>query len=198
MRKSHLDWCLLATLLVIVGCDRSENGAVGPGSDSEFGASQLPVSKESAPGVVVAAFLDALRGGDNGVAEQLLTTVAREQTAANNLPLQAPGSSTATYLIGKTTRIQGGVQVASRWTERSESGDQVVYDIDWVLREQAEGWRVVGLSTAFTPNGDLVHVNFEDVEDMLAKWDDADAEIARQQEEAAAIQASRLAPTPRR
>jgi hypothetical protein len=92
-------------------------------------------------------------------------------------------------LIGKTTRIDGGVQVGSRWTERSENGEPLVYDIDWVLRQQAEGWRVAGMATLFTPEGELVYINFEDVADMLNKWDEADAELARQQEEAAALQA---------
>ncbi|MBP90255.1 MAG: hypothetical protein CMJ64_26695 [Planctomycetaceae bacterium] len=189
MRKSLFQSCVLATLVVVAGCNRSENVPARMGSDSGPKVSSLPVSKESAPAVVVAAFLDALRGGDDATAEQLLTATAREQTASHNLPVQAPGAPTATYLIGKTTRIDGGVQVGSRWTERSENGEPLVYDIDWVLRQQAEGWRVAGMATLFTPEGELVYINFEDVADMLNKWDEADAELARQQEEAAALQA---------
>jgi len=198
MRKSHSTSYLLSLLVVAAGCGRSEDVTQIAGSDPQVDVSWLPVSKESPPGIVVSAFLDALRGGDHEVAQQLLTTTAREQTAANNMPLQAPGSPTASYSIGETTRIDGGVQVGSRWTERLESGEKIVYEIDWVLRQRPEGWRVAGMSTSFTPNGELVYVNFEDVEDMLKKWDDADEEIARQQDAAAALPASQTPQTRRR
>lgn len=192
MRKLLSTCCLLAMLLVTAGCGRSENAPLPSGNEpAELDVSSLPVSKESAPGVVVSAFLDALREGNDTLAEQLLTTTAREQTAAHNLLVQAPGSPSATYLIGKTAPVEGGIQVASRWTEFSESGEPIVYDIDWTLRQQAEGWRVAGMATAFTPAGDPVYVSFEDVADMLKKWDDADAEVARQQDAAAALQAAR-------
>jgi hypothetical protein len=95
-------------------------------------------------------------------------------------------------------RIDGGVQVGSRWTERSENGEPIVYDIDWVLRQQADGWRVVGMSTAFTPQGEPVFVSFENVAEMLKTWDAADAEIARQQQESAVLEARQPANDRRR
>lgn len=180
---SNSMWLVL--LLLAAGCGRSVENE----SESLSEVSALPVARDSAPAVVVSAFLDALRAGDNSTAEQLLTTTAREQTLSHNLPLQAPGSPTATYLIGRTMRIDGGVQVGSRWTERSENGEPIIYDIDWVLRQQADGWRVVGMSMALTPQGKRFVVSFENVEAMLKTWDEADDEIAREQQDTAVLEA---------
>jgi hypothetical protein len=188
MRKLFSKWCLLATLVIVAGCDRPLGTGGDPGSD----VSGLPVSKESSPSTVVSAYLDALRSDDHTVAERLLTTTAREETAAYNLPVQAPGSPAATYVIGNTTRIKDGTQVGTRWTETSEAGETLIYDIDWMLRQTPQGWRVVGMSTSLTPDGDPIYVSFEDVPDMLRKWDEADAELARLQDETAARQARRI------
>ena len=70
MRKSLSKLLLLAMLLVVAGCGRSDKVPLQTGSESGLDIGSLPVSQDSAPGVVVSAFLDALRGGDAAIAEQ--------------------------------------------------------------------------------------------------------------------------------
>ena len=154
--------------------------------------SQIPVAvaDTSKPEAVVAAFLDALRDGDNEAAEALLTTIARRETQEHELIVQPPGSPSAQYEIGEVKQVQGGVHVNSNWIENEPSGEQFVYEIVWVLRQEPIGWRVAGMATAVNPAKPAVYLNFEDVPDLLQKWKQADAELAAQEEEAQSLQAA--------
>jgi hypothetical protein len=147
---------------------------------------------------VIAAFLDALRDGDDEVAEALLTTIARRETREHELAVKTPGAPSARYEIGEVKHVQGGVHVNSSWREIDESGNELAYDIVWVLRHEPIGWRVAGMATAVNPAKPPVYLNFEDVPDLLQKWQQADAELAAQEAEAQSLQATQPANTLRR
>ena len=150
---------------------------------------RLPVSMDSSPEVVASAFLDALRAGNNTIAEQFLTSTAREQATSHNLVVQPPGSPSATYEIREVTRRGPNANVNSRWTEFSAEGLPVNYDIVWILKQQSEGWRIAGMATAFIPGAEPVFLNFEDAADLLAKWNQADEDLAAESDKPTAIQA---------
>lgn len=189
IKKSLLTFCV-CTILACGACNRS---TTDPGqADSLVPAvalRALPVSVDSSPEVVTAAFLDALRAGDNAIAEQLLTALARDEAAAHDLSVQPPGSPAATYEIGESRRRGGDARVTSRWTEIAHDGQPITYDIAWTLKRQSTGWRVAGMSTVLTRNGGEVHLNFEDGADLLAKWQRADEELAAEMQAPAALQA---------
>jgi hypothetical protein len=184
----------LTTVLVLsFGCGRapSEPAASATSApadanvardDSADATKQLPqaVADTTNPGKVVAAFLDALRDGDDGVAEALLTSIARRETQAHELTVQPPGAPSARYEIGEVKPVQGGVHVYSNWTETDEAGEEFVYEIVWVLRQEPIGWRVAGMATALNPDQPPIYLNFEDVPDLLEKWRQADIELAAQ------------------
>jgi len=85
--------------------------------------------------------------------------------------------------------VQGGVHVNSSWREIDESGKDLAYEIVWVLRQEPIGWRVAGMATAVNPAKPPIYLNFEDVPDLLQKWQQADAELAAQDEEVQSLQA---------
>lgn len=159
--------------------------------------SQVPLAAAdtSRPDAVVGAFLDALRDGNDAIAEALLTTIARRETQKHDLPVQAPGSPSARYQIGEVKHVQGGVHVNSIWSEVDPEGEQSVFEIVWVLRQEPIGWRVAGMATAVNPAKPPIFLNFEDVPDLLQKWRLADAELAAQEAAAQALQASQSANT---
>jgi hypothetical protein len=150
----------------------------------------LPVADTSKPNAVVAAFLDALRDGNDEVAKALLTTIARRETQEHELTVQPPGSPSARYEIGEVKHVKGGVHVNSSWSESDESGEQSTYEIVWVLRQEDIGWRVAGMATAVNPAKPPVYLNFEDVPDLLEKWQQADAELAALAEQDQSLQAA--------
>lgn len=155
----------------------------------------LPVVETSQPDTVVLAFLDAMRDGNKEVAEALLTSIAQRETQAHELTVQPPGAPSARYEIGEVKHVQGGVHVNSNWSEYDESGEQVFYDIVWVLRQEPVGWRVAGMATAVIPDKPPIYLNFENVPDLLQKWQQADAELAAREEQAESLQAAQPATT---
>lgn len=167
--------------------DSSSPAAAQPAA----GQPALP-APQTPPEKVLAEFLKALRDGDDTLAESLLTAKAREETAKRNLAVQPPGSPSATFEIGRVDYVADnqGAHVESNWTEKDGQGNSVSYEIVWIMRRQPAGWRIAGMATQVTASSSPVYLNFEDPDDMLRKWQAAEAALAAEQSEAAR-QASR-------
>jgi hypothetical protein len=196
--------------LFVSGCGKSPEAP--PVSDNL--SSQAPAAKDAttdsgttevfrstkpldlAPDTAVAAFLKALRDGDDVLAESLLTTKAREETAKHDLAVQPPGTPSATFEIGEVEYITAdkrGAHVHSVWMEQDDQGVPVSYDIVWALRRQAEGWRVAGMATKVTPADPPVFLNFEEPAEMVRRWEEAEARLAAEPPDAPMRQATRPA-----
>jgi hypothetical protein len=135
---------------------------------------------------VVAAFLAALRNGDEATATQLLTNKARAETARHDLVVQPPGAPSASYQVGQVdyvTKDKDGAHVQSAWTEADDDGVTHTYEIIWVLRRQSDGWRVAGMVPSLDEGEACLYLNFEDPEDMLYKWKQADPTLTAESEE---------------
>ncbi len=169
---------------------RAAAGGADAGTEPQLGTfAREPIEAASVPAgltpatpadQIVAAFLNALRTGDSGVAEALLTRQAREETRKRDLTVQQLGAPDATFVIGTTEYLnpeKTGAHVNTRWTERE--GDRAIhYDIVWAVRRQEAGWRVAGMGAQLGPGQPIVYLNFEDPDDMLAKWRAADEAVA--------------------
>jgi len=164
-----------------------------PAVESPKAAVSLPVAADSAPDAVVAAFLNALREGDEAVAEALLTSIARAETTKHELEVRPPGTPSASYEVGAVQLVQGGAHVSCVWSEPAEDGGRVAYDLVWVLRQQPDGWRIAGMATELVLGQPPVFLNFEDLADMFQKAEQAEAMLAAEAEEPAATNAA--APT---
>jgi hypothetical protein len=139
---------------------------------------QVPtgITRNTSPEEIVTAFLAALRQGDNGIAEALLTRRAYEETRQRGLQVQPVGSPGATCKIGITEYLgphKNGAHVKTTWTEAAGVVGSS-YDIVWALRRQDAGWRVAGMGAQLVPGQKVVYLNFEDPDDMLAKLREAD------------------------
>src|SRR4029453_15166844 len=60
----------------------------------------------------------------------------------------------------------------SVWTETYPDGT-IKYDVVWVLRRQAEGWRIAGMAIELVPGQPPAFLNFEDAADMAKKYEEA-------------------------
>jgi hypothetical protein len=165
--------------------DATIEAGLGATARQDLAEQQLPVGLTNAtpPDQIVEAFLNALRTGDSGVAEALLTRQAREETRKRDLTVQQLGAPDATFTIGTPEYLgtqKNGVHVNTTWTE--EQGAAVInYDIVWALRRHDVGWRVAGMGAQLGPEQPVVYLNFEDPDDMLAKWREADDAVAASQ-----------------
>ena len=130
------------------------------------GSSRSLPPASATPESVVRIFLQAARSGDETTATQLLTRKARQQTEKEGLALEPPGTPTMRFTIGDAEIPSDDPQAAyvgSTWTEsQGTSGES--FAVTWILRRQADGWRIAGMATQTAPTEQPMWLNFEDPE----------------------------------
>jgi hypothetical protein len=138
----------------------------------------IAVPATALPDQVVTVFLNALRSGDSPTTESLLTTRARQELAKHSLSVDVQPAENALYQVRPADILadQSGAHVKSIWTEKFDDGDET-YEIVWLLRRQADGWRVAGMAMQLIPGQDMQVLNFEDPADMLRKKEEAIASM---------------------
>ena len=150
-----------------------------PDSSSQSGSSRgathaqvAQVNDQSTPEHTVFEFLDAIRTGNDRHAAELLTPMARDEAAKNDLVIAPPGSPTAKFSIGMVEYVtpeKDGAHVSSEWTDVDKEQQPRTDKFIWVLRKENEGWRIAGTITKVFPDQDPLVLNFEDAADMVRK-----------------------------
>lgn len=182
--------------LGLVGCggsDAPQPAAQNSQPDAAQGASTaapapakpaVQVPADATPDQIVSVFLDALKGGDTATKASLLTAKALAETTKHEFEVNPQSAPNAKYDVHPPEYLPdnpNGAHVTSVWTETFDDGT-VTYDVVWVLRRQAEGWRIAGMAIELIPNQPPAFLNFEDPADMAAKYNEA---MAAQQPPAA-------------
>ncbi len=171
-------------LLIVAGCGRS----TGPTADSANGQASANAAGDT-PDKAVAEFLDAVRSGNDQKAASMLTPLARQKTAEVDMVVAPPGSPTAKFQVGEVEYVtpeKDGAHVWCRWTDvADDQGHTRTDDLIWVLRKEAEGWRVAGMVTRVFPDRPPLVLNFEDPQDMLRKQQLLQEEMEKGNQDAA-------------
>ena len=173
-------WLLagMAAVSSVAGCGNSPSTEV---SQSETLTPARLAIQPDGPEAAVVKFLEAIRTGSDDAAAQMLTPLAREKTAEYQLAVAPPGSDTATFKVGEVEMIgDEGAHVASFWTDIDVNGEKHTDTIVWMVRKEAQGWRIAGMATRVIEDQPPVILNFEDPEDMLAKQQQIEEEMAKQ------------------
>jgi hypothetical protein len=151
--------------------------AVVPGINA-IEAAKMPsvqVAETAPPHQVVQTFLDAMKQGDIATKASLLTQKAREETARENFEINPQSAANAQYEVKPAEYLPenpDGAHVTSIWTETYPDGT-IKYDVVWVLRRKAEGWRIAGMAIELVPGQPPAFLNFEDAADMAKKYSEA-------------------------
>ncbi len=175
--RRHFDIIVLFTFCaVLLGCGgSSDNGSGKPAATVSESAEPV---KGPGPAEVIKTFLAAVKQGDDGVAERLLTTKALEETKKHDLVIAPPGSATATFDVGEVEMVSGGAHVLSKWSDgppEMRQTDEMV----WVLRQDDHQWRIVGMITKPFDDMPPVVLDFEDPQDMLRQQELVQQEAMR-------------------
>ncbi len=131
------------------------------------------------PEEAVSSFLNALQTGDEKAAAALLTTKARQETAAHDMVVEPPGAPNASYSVGRVEHPGNNPDAAyvnCVWSEKYADGELESYEVVWVLRRETAGWRVAGMATQISDSEEPVFLDFEDLaamEDAVEKADSA-------------------------
>lgn len=185
LSKTRFDW-LAVLILVAAGCGKTEVASPKTGSaDSPEKSAVAAANPTATPESAVGLFLEALRTGNDEKATQLLSSTAREKTAAVNRNLTPPASDTARFTIGKVEYVNDdGARVSCTWTDVDEEGKSRSDDAIWVVRREADGWRIAGVAAEVFAGEPPLLLNFEDPEDMFRKQQWVREEIRRRAEAA--------------
>lgn len=176
----------------------AEQALAEPPGINAVEAAKLPsvqVANTAPPDQVVQTFLDAMKSGDIATKAKLLTQKAREETARENFEINPQGAATAQFEVRPAEYLPenpNGAHVTSVWTETYPDGT-IKYDVVWVLRRQAEGWRIAGMAIELIPGQPPAFLNFEDAADMAKKYEEA---MAASQPAAAEVAANPGAANP--
>ena len=176
--------CLILALLAS-GCGQQQS------VKENTAASEKPstqTARTGGPEAAVTEFLEAVRTGNDEKANRLLSTVARQKTAALNRSVTPPASDTAKFTVGNVDYVgEDGARVSCTWTDLDADGQPKTDHAIWVCRREAEGWRIAGVAAQVFPGEDPLVLNFEDPEDMMRQQQWVREEIRRrmQKEEAA-------------
>ncbi len=148
-----------------------------------------PSAKTEPAKATVVAFLDAIKRGDDTAARGMLTKQARAKTEEMGISVAPPVADSATYAIHDCEMVGEAddlVHVGTTWTDADADGFKTTENVVWVVRLDAEGWRVVGMAVRVFDDMAPLLLNFEDPEDMLAKQEMVAREIQKRASQPAA------------
>ncbi len=188
MCKRHGIALAAVLLLIAAGCgkqagaDPSAVSSSGMNGANNATAPAQPAKLEG-PAAATAEFLEAVRTGNDKAATAMLSTLARQKNAALNRSVTPPASDTAKFVIGKVDYVSDdGARVACTWSDLDSDGQLKADEAIWVLRREAEGWRIVGLAIQIFPDESPLVLKFEDPEDMQRKQQWVREEMHRRME----------------
>lgn len=126
--------------------------------------------KDATPDKTILAFLKAAQSGDKTMLAALLSSVARVETALNDVTFQPDSYQNSKFQVGRfeyVTPQKDGAHVACTWIGPGRDGKEQKQDVIWVVRKEAAGWRVVGMITRPFADKPPVVFDYEDVSSLI-------------------------------
>ena len=193
MRRYQGLFFIIAMALTASGCTKTADPgqpASGPGDNQAQNTGAHEETKLAAepaipntPEASVKVFLEAIRTGNDEKANSMLSAIAREKTAAMDYRLTPTASDNAKFTIDNVDYVgEDGARVAMTWTDIDDEGKPTSDRAAWVLRKEAEGWRVVGTAAFFFPGEDPVLLNFENPAEVKKKLEEVSNRMNRPQD----------------
>ena len=166
--------------LVAVGIAVSFGGCGKPSATPDTAANEHSALTTDMPEAAVRKFLEAVRTGNDRVAEAMFTDLARERIKELDIQVAPRGSDTAKFEVSKAELLgDDGARVPCEWTDTDSDGKVRVDKMTWMLRKQPEGWRVAGMAAVVLEGEDPLLLDFEEPKETLQKLERLREEVAR-------------------
>ncbi len=144
-------------------------------------AARIPWPRPTRPEKAVAVFLEAVRKGDDERAAGMFTPLAREKAAGMGIQVAPKGSDTASFQVGKVEYLaEDGARVQSKWADLDKDSKPRTDEITWMVRKEAEGWRVAGMATVVFDGKPPLLLDFENPQETMQKLELLRREMERQ------------------
>jgi len=177
-----------------------ESASKGDGTESAGDGSQASpalVLKAATPEAAATEFLEAVRTGNDRVAEAMFTNLARERIGELDIQVAPRGSDTARFEVGKAELLDpDGARVPCKWTDLDKEGKSRTDDMIWMLRKQSEGWRVAGMAATVFEGENPLLLDFENPKETIEKLEMLRDEIARRSVQPPPTESARQAENP--
>jgi hypothetical protein len=172
---------LLAAIAAGCGKPSSSSDSGTPTSAAEAGNNASGAkAEEGGPAEAVARFLEAVRTGNDEVAAQMFTPLARKRTAEMDIQIAPRGSDTARFEVGQIEPVgDSGARVASKWTDLDKNGQPRTDEIVWMVRREAEGWRVAGMAATVFEGEPPLLLDFEQPQETMRRLELLRQEVKR-------------------
>ncbi len=177
--------CLMSSVISLTagGCGRSsgiperKEAAASNQSHSPTEKSSSPATNQATqiakptieeltadPQSCVAAFLEAIRQGDDRQILQLYTAKAREEATALGEHFAPRGSDTAEFEVGEVQFLDAvSARVKAVWTDINENGRPQSDEAIWMVRKEQGGWRVAAMAVKVFDGDEYLFLDFEDL-----------------------------------
>jgi len=193
-------WLVVAAAgITFAGCGGNDTEqSPEQGQDQSPGEAATNTAPEtSTPANAVRTFLGAVQSGDDQLAADMLTDVARRKTKERDLEVAPPGSDTAEFTIGQVEMVgESGAHVTCEWSDLNADGSRTSESILWVLRQEADGWRIAGMAPTIFPGEPPLLLDFENPDEMVRKLNWVQQEVVRRAQVDAMKEARRNDPNP--
>ncbi len=171
-------WGFLLAAALSMGCGSSQSDPGATSSDSPAAAA----AQGPGPDQAVQDFMTAFKTGDDDRAASMVTQKAREEAARKGISISPPGSKSMQFQVGTVeyvTDSKDGAHVSCKIADQDEEGGTTEYEVLWVLRKEASGWRIAGVAMKVFDDQPPVIYNFEDQDDMERKKQLVEEEMVR-------------------
>ncbi|MGQ9503697.1 MAG: hypothetical protein ACUVQG_09285 [Thermogutta sp.] len=191
-------WALCIILPGLVGCGGGQSAQqvatgeqaaknMASGSSDQAQDPQAALQSSTAdPISAVRVFLEAVRTGDDDKVVSLFSDQARKQAGQLNRQFAPVGSDTARYEVFEDVEYLApdGARVRSHWTDLDSRGQPRTDEITWMLRKEANGWRIAGMAAVIFEGEPPLLLDFENMQETLRKVELVSEEIERRQQAA--------------
>ncbi|MCS7237479.1 MAG: hypothetical protein NZ899_04320 [Thermoguttaceae bacterium] len=195
---------------VLAGCGGGSTGTTPEGKEASAASVQAPAKAESQPPAgrsasnesttkkpslaeltadpraCVAAFLEAIRQGDDQQILQLYTAKARQEASSLGEHFAPRGSDTAKYQVGEVEYLDANsARVKAVWTDLDEQGKPQSDEALWMVRKEPGGWRVAAMAVKVFEGDEYLFLDFEDLNRTKAMLEEFRKEQLRRAAEVA-------------
>lgn len=178
-------WMAIALIFgALAGCngsssDQSATPRASTESGTQTGDGSVPLAASN-PSEAVNTFLDAVRTGNDEVATAMFTPLAQQKAKDLEIEVAPRGSDTARFEVGNVEMMGNeGARVLSKWTDMDRNGQPRTDEITWMLRREAEGWRVAGMAATVFEGEPPLLLDFEQPEETMRRLDLLREEVQR-------------------
>jgi hypothetical protein len=191
---------LWSGLIAFAGCGSSstptaaniEPESPGAVATNSAGTTQAPgmSGTGSSPADIVSQFLDEIRrGGEDTLANDLLTQKAQSELKRIGQSVQPIGSPDARFQVTRFEKMPDdnkSALVHSLWSEPNGDGTSSQFQVVWAVHLEPAGWRISGLAMELEPGQAPMVIDFENG-DLMAELLSPQAEQTTNSSQATAV-----------